>query len=108
MILCIQGSSQQHYSDVQFDKILKNDLNYKYLKEKNNNQDIPYCMWDNITPEPSQNEKLLKCLENRKQITLTEMEYIIDFVQNNIDNKPIPPKPNPQPCTQPKSSCQIL
>jgi hypothetical protein len=98
VILCIQGSSQHHYSDRQFDVMFKDQFYYKYLKERNENIDIPYCLWNNITPYPNQDNNLLKCLENRKQITSKEMDYIFDFIQNDLDNsKPLPLSSNSLP-----------
>ncbi len=101
VILCIQSSSEHHYSDRQFDKMFKEQYYYKYLKEKNCNTDIPYCLWNNITPYPNQNNNLLKCLENRKQIDTTDMGVIIDFLKNELDKPkllPPNPKPKPKPC----------
>jgi hypothetical protein len=97
VILCIQSSSEHHYSDRDFDKMLKEQFYYKYLKEKNGNTDIPYCLWNNIHPYPNQDNNLLKCLENRKQITSDDMGYIFYFISNELDkSKPLPPNPVPQ------------
>jgi hypothetical protein len=85
VIICIQSSTEHHYSDRDFDKMFKEQFYYKYLKEKNGNTDIPYCLWNNITPYPNQNNNLLKCLENRKPIATTDMEFIFDFIQNDLD-----------------------
>ncbi len=104
-ILCIQSSSEHHYSDRDFDKMFKEQFYYKYLKEKNDNTDIPYCLWNNITPYPNQDNNLLKCLENRKQITIKDMNYIFDFISNELDKpKPLPPNPEPKPKPKP---CKI-
>jgi hypothetical protein len=107
-ILCIQSSSEHHYSDRDFDKMFKEQYYYRYLKERNGNTDIPYCLWNNITPYPNQNNNLLKCLENRKQIDTRDMDYIFDFLQNQIETKPIPPKPKPLPPNPEPYSCKIL
>jgi hypothetical protein len=105
VILCIQSSAESHYSDKQFDKMLRAQCYYKYLKENNDNSDIPYCLWNNISPYPNQNNNLLNCLEYCKQITSLDMDYIFNFIQNDL-NKPKPLPPQPQPKNH--SSCIIL
>jgi hypothetical protein len=105
VILCIQSSAKSHYSDSQFDEMFKEQYYYKYLKEKNGNSDIPYCLWNNFTPYPNQDNNLSNCLESRKQITSQDMYFIFDFIQNYLD-QPKPFIPVPLPPTPPK--CQFL
>jgi hypothetical protein len=104
VILCIQSSAVIHYSDKQFDEMFKEQYYYKYLKEKNGNSDIPYCLWNNISPYPNQDNNLSNCLESRTQITSQDMNYFFDFIQNYLDRpkplSPVPPNPPPK--------CQFL
>ena len=89
VIICIQSSFDEIYSDNDFKPILKNSEGYKYLKEKNQNIDVPYCLWDNIRPYPEQNAHLLACLENRRKIELRDIGFIFDLVNNELQSQKV-------------------
>jgi hypothetical protein len=109
VILCIQSNNENHFSDQAFDKMFKEQRYYNYLKERNCNTDIPYCLWNNIHPYPNQNNNLLNCLENRKQITSENMGFIFDFIQNDLDRnrKLLPTHYQPKPQSQPKKDDDV-
>jgi hypothetical protein len=56
VLLCIQGDIQPRYSDVDFEKMLRKDDGFVFLKQANEGRDIPFCLWDNNKPFPSQTE----------------------------------------------------
>ena len=86
-ILCRQGNASMNYSNDEFDAILKKDLGYKLLKAQNGEQDIPYCLWDNVQPYDGQHEAFLQCLKNLRKVGKTEMSFIFDIVQNALNNR---------------------
>ena len=87
MILCIQGNSNTRYADDDFENVIRNSDGFKYLTEKNHGQEIPFCLWDNLRPYRTQINDFIRCLENRRQITSTELSFIFDMVENDLENR---------------------
>ncbi len=87
ILLCILGDKQTRYSDVDFEKMLRKDEGFVFLKQANEGRDIPFCLWDNKIPYPSQIENLIRCLETCKKIGETEFAYIFQMVETECKNK---------------------
>jgi ABC-type dipeptide/oligopeptide/nickel transport system ATPase component len=87
IILCIQGDEKEIYPDDDFEQVLRITDGYVHLKEKNEGRDIPFLLWDNIQPYPSQIQNLISCLRNRRQITQTEMGFIFQMVENELQKR---------------------
>ena len=55
---------------------------YLYLVKKNENIQIPYCLWDNFREYTNQEKNFEECLNKLKPFTMLHMKYAMD----NIDN----------------------
>ncbi len=84
MIICIQANEQMVFSSNKFQNILLQSDGYKYLKEKNSDFAIPYCLWDNIRPPADQETNFLNCLKELKPFNKIYFEYSCDMLQNDI------------------------
>jgi len=61
MILYIQGSEKLRYSKDEFkDIILKSD-GYLFLVNRNENSNVPYCLWDNFVEYTDQEKNFNEC-----------------------------------------------
>lgn len=82
MLLCIQGSEKRRYAKDDFKSIILNSDGYLYLVKKNENIQIPYCLWDNFREYTNQEKNFEECLNKLKPFTMLHMKYAMD----NIDN----------------------
>lgn len=81
IILCIQGNPQRRFSDDDFDEIIKSSDGYRYLKEKNDNRPIPYCLWENIHSEYlNQRANFELCQKQVSPYTDVHMKFAFDLI----------------------------
>jgi translation elongation factor EF-1alpha len=86
MLLCIQGNTELIYSQGEFRDVLYNSEGYKFLKAKNNNNDIPYCLWDNFNEYFEQNQNFNRAISGLDSLDSVRFSYIFDFVDKEIEN----------------------
>ena len=101
VLLCIQGSPKRRYSQGKFQSILYNTDGYKYLKSNNNNQDIPYCLWDNYREYFNQTDTFKGCLARIQPFEKNNMINAFDLIAANLRAKKsytIPIDPNNSWC----------
>jgi hypothetical protein len=86
MILCIQGNPKRIYSNEDFRKIFLTTDGYKFLLEKNDGIEIPYCLWDNFNSAyyNDQEEEFRNKLNNLQKIDQIRFQYICDMLENDI------------------------
>ena len=103
VIVCIQGNPARMYGRDQFRQVLIETDGYKYLKRRNGNVDIPFCLWDNvdINRHPRQREELLNLINPLPNYSLTHWRMALNAMENAIDNfnreDAIRNRPNPPP-----------
>ena len=51
-------------SDKDFKQCLHKSDGYRYLFEKNGENHLPFCLWDNIKPYPTQQQDFDNCLNH--------------------------------------------
>ena len=82
MLICIQAGVK--YDDEQFKGILFNSNGYKYLKSKNNGQDIQYCLWDNLEPYAEQIQSFNERIKYLTQIDRPALGSMSCSVENQL------------------------
>ena len=86
MLLCIQGNNELIYSQREFEGILYNSEGYKFLKAKNNNIDIPFCLWDNFNEYFEQNLNFNRAIAQLQPLDGIALPFVFDFVDKEIEN----------------------
>lgn len=79
VIMCIQ-SGNMRYSDWDFEEILYANEGYQYLKQKNENRNIHYLLWDNFTPYFNQIHTFYSKLDQARYYTSDDMLYLFDHI----------------------------
>jgi hypothetical protein len=86
LILFIQEGEEITYSEKTFLDIISKSDGYRFLKVKNNDQRIPFCLWDNkssIYYDMQQNE-LLNQVAKLEKIDFNKFIAFCDMLENDI------------------------
>jgi hypothetical protein len=86
MLLCIQGNNELIYSQREFEGVLYNSEGYQFLKARNNNNDIPYCLWDNFNEYFEQTQNFNSAISRLQPLDGIALPYIFNFVEKEIEN----------------------
>ncbi len=86
IIICIQIKDQDCPED--FQKIMEKTDGYHFLKEKNNQKPLPFCIWDNLKPHTNQYNQfdiLDQLIRNVKPFNETAMRFAFDFAERELE-----------------------
>jgi hypothetical protein len=84
MLVCIQASDRLKMGDNEFKQCLYNSDGYKYLKEKKGN-DLPYCLWDNIKPYPTQQQDFDNCFHHLQTYDKRSVSFSFQLIEKHIE-----------------------
>ena len=86
MLVCIQANDRLIMSNADFKKCLFESDGYKFLKEKNDAQPIPYCLWDNLNPNryPTQQEDFDDCLLHLRALDRRSLNFSFELIEREL------------------------
>ena len=86
MLVCIQANDRLIMSNADFKKCLFESDGYTFLKEKNDAQPIPYCLWDNLNPNryPTQQEDFDDCLLHLRALDRRSLNFSFELIEREL------------------------
>ncbi len=87
MILCIQSNDKLIYGKDKFENIILNSDGYLHLLEKNENKNVPYCLWDNLKEYKNQKNCFIENLNKLSAFTSDDMKNAFYTIEKEIKNK---------------------